>query len=66
MNNYSFISIFFYDYLAESIGNNRSDPLKRLMSEDDDVIYRPTFGGAAHECCRRSCGYSELRSYCAD
>ncbi|XP_013106606.1 LIRP-like [Stomoxys calcitrans] len=50
----------------ESFGNqNRASLLKRLVP-DDDVIYRPSFGGPVHECCRRPCGYSELQQYCAD
>ncbi|XP_061392168.1 LIRP-like [Musca vetustissima] len=50
----------------ESFGNqNRASLLRRLLP-DDDVIYRPSFGGPVHECCRRPCGYSELQSYCAD
>ncbi|KAL9881368.1 probable insulin-like peptide 5 [Glossina fuscipes] len=49
----------------DSFGNYRTSTLKRLVP-DDDIIYRPSFGGAAHECCRRPCGYSELQAYCAD
>ncbi|XP_073831039.1 LIRP-like isoform X1 [Musca autumnalis] len=50
----------------ESFGNqNRASLLRRLLP-DDNVIYRPSFGGPVHECCRRPCGYSELQSYCAE
>ncbi|KNC27000.1 hypothetical protein FF38_02304 [Lucilia cuprina] len=49
----------------DSVGNRRPSLLRRLLP-DDDVIFRPSFGGAVHECCRRPCGYSELHAYCED
>lgn len=50
---------------ADSFGNRKPSLLRRLLP-DDDVIFRPSFGGAVHECCRRPCGYSELHAYCED
>ncbi|KAM7349076.1 insulin-like peptide 6 isoform 2-T3 [Cochliomyia hominivorax] len=49
----------------DSFGNRKKSLLRRLLPSED-VIYTPSFSGAAHECCRRPCGYSELHEYCED
>ncbi|XP_017467983.1 PREDICTED: insulin-like [Rhagoletis zephyria] len=46
----------------DSVGMGHVSSLKRLAGEDGE--YRQPFQGAIHECCRRPCGYSELKSYC--
>ncbi|XP_055854496.1 insulin-like [Episyrphus balteatus] len=38
--------------------------LRKLIPED---FFQPLNGnGSIHECCRRPCGYSELKMYCAN
>uniref|UniRef100_A0A1A9W9A8 Insulin-like domain-containing protein n=1 Tax=Glossina brevipalpis TaxID=37001 RepID=A0A1A9W9A8_9MUSC len=47
----------------DNIGNGMFR-LKRFAT-DDGIFYRPKQTGLIHECCRRPCGYSELKMYCA-
>lgn len=37
--------------------------LRRLIPDD---FFQPLSGRSIHECCRRPCGYSELKMYCAN
>ncbi|XP_067637959.1 insulin-like [Eurosta solidaginis] len=46
----------------DSVGMGHVSSLKRLAGEESEL--RQPFQGAIHECCRRPCGYSELKSYC--
>ncbi|XP_037928024.1 insulin-like peptide [Teleopsis dalmanni] len=43
-------------------GTLKTSTLKRLVPDDH---HRPLNTGPIHECCRRPCGYSELKMYCA-
>lgn len=55
----------------ESIGGPLSTRMYResaiLKKLIPDEFFQPLTGNASiHECCRRPCGYSELRTYCAN
>lgn len=48
----------------ESVGYGAIRSLQSLAPEEESY-FRPLTNGPIHECCRRPCGYHELKSYCA-